>query len=78
MHLAALRGNHDAVQYLISEFGADHAIKDKNGCTALALTIKKQQFSTEWVIRRLISKNKFDLISNLGISKLIDRRYIIY
>jgi len=64
------------VRFLIEDFSADYSSKDKNGCTPLALTVKKNQFTTEWVVRRLVSKNLLDLILNLGFRRLIDRRYL--
>jgi hypothetical protein len=73
VHLAALRGNHDAVEYLVSDFQASTSIRDKNGCTPLMLAVKKEQLRTEWVIRRLTSKNTLDLVTNLGLSRLRNR-----
>ncbi len=74
LHLAALRGNADVVEYLIVDFGADTSKKDKNGLTALELSVKKSQIKAEWVLRRLTSRNTFDLVRKLGIQRLKDRR----
>lgn len=73
LHLAALRGNFDVVEFLVSEFDASTSIRDKNGCTPLMLTVKKEQLKTEWVLRRLTSKNTLDLVTNLGLSRLRNR-----
>lgn len=54
----------------MSEFDASTSIRDKNGCTPLMLTVKKEQLKTEWVLRRLTSKNTLDLVTNLGLSRL--------
>ena len=70
VHLAALRGNFDVVEFLVSEFEASTSIRDKNGCTPLMLAVKKEQLRTEWVLRRITSKNTWDLVTNLGLSRL--------
>ena len=70
VHLAALRGNFEVLEFLVSEFSASTTIRDKNGCTPLMLTVKKEQLRTEWVLRRLTSKNTLDLVINLGLSRL--------
>jgi ankyrin repeat protein len=74
LHLAALRGNHEAVEYLISDHGANCNVKDKDGATALDLSIKKKQLKTEWVIRSLTTRNTLDLVLKLGMQKLRDFR----
>jgi ankyrin repeat protein len=73
LHLAALRGNHEAVELLVSDFGASTSLRDKNGCTPLMLAVKKEQLKTEWVLRRLTSANTWDLVTNLGLSRLKNR-----
>lgn len=74
LHLAALRGNHDVVEYLLAEFGADPAKKDKNGLTPLELSVKKNQLKAEWVLRRYSSASTLGLLSKLGIQRLKDKR----
>jgi hypothetical protein len=41
VHLSALRGNFDVLEYLVSDFNASTTIRDKNGCTPLMLAVKK-------------------------------------
>jgi hypothetical protein len=61
------------VEFLVADFQASTSIRDKNGCTPLMLAVKKEQLRTEWVIRRLTSKNTLDLVTNLGLSRLRNR-----
>jgi hypothetical protein len=58
---------------LVSDFGASTSLRDKNGCTPLMLAVKKEQLKTEWVLRRLTSANTWDLVTNLGLSRLKNR-----
>lgn len=76
MHLAALRGNYEVLEFLVSDFQASTSIRDKNGCTPLMLAVKKEQLRTEWVLRRLTSKNTWDLVTNLGLSRLRNKTYV--
>lgn len=78
LHLAALRGNHDTVEYLIRDHQADPSVKDKNGCTALELSMKKNQMRSEWAIRLRTAKSSFDLVAKLGLGKLKDIRILSY
>ena len=75
MHLASLRGNHEIVRYLISEYAADVTKRDKNGANALDLAIKKNQLRCEWVIRQLTSNGLIDLIKKMGVERLRDKRF---
>lgn len=75
LHLAALRGNHAVVEYLLVDFGADASKKDKNGLTPLELSVKKSQIKCEWVLRQRGARNCLDLIGKLGIQRLKDRRW---
>mmetsp|Transcript_31524 Transcript_31524/g.52662 ORF Transcript_31524/g.52662 Transcript_31524/m.52662 type:complete len:603 (+) Transcript_31524:255-2063(+) len=78
LHLAALRGNDELVHYLISECHANTTLRDKNGCTALMLAVKKEQLKSEWYIRRLTSSNTLDLVTKLGISRLTKAQILVY
>ena len=78
LHLAALRGNVEVVEYLVANCQASTTIRDKNGCTPLMLAMKKEQLKTEWVLRRLTSTSTWDLISNMGLSRLKNKMYILY
>lgn len=70
VHLAALRGNFEVLEYLVADFQASTTIRDKNGCTPLMLAVKKEQYKTEWVLRRLGSRNTWELIAGIGLSRL--------
>jgi len=78
VHLAALRGNHELLEFLVSDFKASTSIRDKNGCTPLMLAVKKEQLRTEWMLRRLTSANTWDLVTNLGISRLKNKTILGY
>ncbi len=65
------------MEYLIADFGADSSKKDKNGLTALELSVKKSQIKAEWVLRQRTSRNTFDLVRKLGIQRLKERRLSI-
>ena len=77
LHLAALRGNESVVEYLISEYGADPNLRDKNGLTPLELSIKKNQLRSEWAIRTLTSKNCLTLVGKLGVKRLRNSKYVL-
>ncbi len=76
LHLAALRGNVDAVEYLVMDCQANMTKKDKNGLTPLDLAIKKNQLKCEWALRRLSSRNTWELIQQLEIKRLTDGRIL--
>lgn len=72
LHLAALRGNVDVVEYLIRDCSADTTKRDRNGLNALDLTVKKAQIKTEWTIRRLTHSGTLSIILSLGMQRLKD------
>lgn len=76
IHLAALRGNADVVEYLVADCGVDTNSKDKNGLTPLALAMKKKQLASEWTLRRLASTNIIELVKGLGTNRLRDPKIV--
>jgi palmitoyltransferase ZDHHC13/17 len=73
LHLAALRGNHEALEYLLLDCKADYNVKDKNGLNALALAIKKKQFKCEWILRQVSNNNNtLALVQSLEVKQLMD------
>ena len=76
IHLAALRGNADVVEYLVADCGVDSNSKDKNGLTPLALAMKKKQLASEWTLRRLASANIVELVKGLGINRLKESKIV--
>lgn len=72
LHLAALRGNSDVVEYLIVDCGADTTKKDSNGLNPLELSLKKKQMKTEWTIRRLTHSGTVAIFLSLGWNRLTD------
>ena len=76
LHLAALRGNTEVVQYLISDCGADTTKRDRNGLNPLELSVKKSQLKTEWSIRRLTHSGPLAVFLSLGRKRLMDSKYV--
>lgn len=74
--MAALRGNHDVVEYLINDCDADVSLKDKNGLNPLELSIKKNQLKCEWVLRKKANGHWLNILRNLSINRLRDPRIV--
>ena len=70
MHLGALRGNVDVVEYLIKDCGADTTKRDRNGLNPLELTVKKFQVKTEWTIRSLTQSGTLAIFLSIGFKRL--------
>ena len=78
LHLAALRGNAAAVEYLIKDCGADTTKRDRNGLNPLDLSVKKFQLKTEWTIRRLTHSGTFAIFLSLGRNRLRESTYVFF
>ena len=78
LHLAALRGNTDVVEYLILNCGADTTKRDRNGLNALDLTLKKNQLKTEWAIRKLTHKGPLAVFLSLGRKRFGESTYVTH
>jgi ankyrin repeat protein len=76
LHLAALRGNSEVVDYLVSNCGADASKKDRNGLNPLELSVKKSQLKAEWTLRKIAAKGFLKLISGLKRERLRDSRLV--
>lgn len=76
LHLAALRGHEEVVEYLVTDCGADTSKLDKNGVSALDLSIKKAQLKCEWVLRRLSATSIVDILRGYGAHRLRDPRIL--
>lgn len=70
LHLAALRGNDECVEYLVQEYRADTAKRDNNGLTSLDLTVKKSQLKSEWFLRLYNSRSIFTAIRGIGMQRI--------
>ena len=70
MHLAALRGNDECVEYLVQDCRVDIAKRDKNGLTPLELAVKKSQLKAEWFLRLTNSNSILDVIKGIGYQRM--------
>ena len=81
LHLAALRCHEEVIEYLVVDCGADMSKQDKNGMTALDLSVKKsplevRQLKCEWVLRRLSANSFFDVVSGYARPRFKDLRLL--
>lgn len=69
LHLAALRGNDDCVEFLVESCRADTALRDNNGLTPLELTLKKDKPKTEWLLRTLTAESICTVMRDVGFER---------
>ena len=72
LHLAALRGNVECLEYLVIDCHADTTKKDKNSLTAMELACKKKQLKCEFALRQLTSSSKLEMVQQLEVKRLLD------
>lgn len=78
LHLSALRGNEEVVEYLVVNCGADVSKKDRNLKTALDLAVQKNQLKAEWALRRLTSSGVCGLLFGLNANRLKEARVLSF
>ena len=76
MHLAALRGEIAALEYILCECHPDLSIKDRNGLTALELAVKKGRLDSEWVLRRATCGSTVRLVLAMGLKRAWNGRCV--
>lgn len=75
LHLAAMRDNMAAAQYLAADAPQDCNIKDRNGAKAIDLAMKKNNIKIEFMLRKIATNNICSEIYDIGFGKFCSARY---
>lgn len=77
LHLAALRGHIEAVEFLVDKCKSDCNRKDRNGATAKDLAIKKGHRKVEWFLRKAEAATIFHELYDMGLQRLCTGRFVV-
>ena len=74
LHLAALRGHIECVEFLVDKCRSDPNRKDRNGSSAKDLAIKKGHRKVEWYLRKATSPTICHELWDLGVKRVCTSR----